>query len=105
MVSIIIPVYQCKKIVSNIIEDILMQTYKDYEVLLVDDGSTDGSVRVCQKYEKKDSRIRVILNEHQGVSKTRNTGIFFFVFLAYSDAAISRAIIHQQNLIIFISLH
>lgn len=75
MVSIIIPVYQCKKIVSNIIEDILMQTYKDYEVLLVDDGSTDGSVRVCQKYEKKDSRIRVILNEHQGVSKTRNTGI------------------------------
>ena len=75
MISIIIPVYQCENVISDIIEDILKQTYQDYEVLLVDDGSTDGSAKVCQEYEKKDSRIRAILNVHQGVSGTRNTGI------------------------------
>lgn len=75
MISIIIPVYQCENIISDIIEDILKQTYQDYEVLLIDDGSTDGSAKVCQEYGQKDARIRTILNMHQGVSGTRNTGI------------------------------
>lgn len=75
MISIIIPVYQCEKIISDIIEDILKQTYQDYEVILVDDGSTDSSAQICKEYEKRDFRIRAVFNEHQGVSGTRNAGI------------------------------
>ena len=88
MISIVIPIYQCEDKISKIIEDILNQTYQDYEVLLVDDGSTDCSVNVCQEYEKKDSRIQVILNEHQGVSATRNTGISMAKgeYIAFIDA-------------------
>lgn len=58
-----------------LLDDIKEQTYQDYEALLVDDGSTDGSGAVCQEYAKKDSRIRAILKEHSGVGKTQNEGI------------------------------
>lgn len=75
MVSIIIPIYQCENVISNTIEDVLKQTYQNFELLLVDDGSSDESIKICKEYEKKDPRIKVILNNHQGVSATRNTGL------------------------------
>lgn len=75
MISIVIPIYQCKWNIDQIMEDIFAQTYQDYEVLLVDDGSTDGSVELCMEYAKRDERVRAIPKEHSGVSETRNAGI------------------------------
>lgn len=75
MISIVIPIYQCKWNIDQIMEDIFAQTYQDYEVLLVDDGSTDGSVELCMEYAERDERVRAIPKEHSGVSETRNAGI------------------------------
>lgn len=75
MISIVIPVYQCKNKISQLVEDLLKQTYQDYEVLLVDDGSLDDTGKRCQEYAEKDSRFHAVLKEHQGVSETRNAGI------------------------------
>lgn len=88
MISIIVPIYQCKSCICNIVEDILKQSYQDYEILLVDDGSTDGSAEICLEYEKKDCRIKAVLNEHQGVSVARNKGISLArgEYIAFIDA-------------------
>ena len=77
MISVIIPVYQREKIISNILEDILKQTYQEYEVLVIDDGSTDKTVDICKRYEKKDNRIHVYELQHGGVGTARNAGISF----------------------------
>ena len=75
MISIIIPVYNVYSYLEECIESICDQTYTDLEIILVDDGSTDNSGDICDKYEKKDSRIKVIHQENQGLSAARNTGI------------------------------
>ena len=75
LISIIIPVYNVETYISNCIESILNQTFKDFELLLIDDGSIDESGRLCDNYKKKDSRINVIHTKNQGVSKSRNLGI------------------------------
>ena len=75
MISIIIPVYQAKQNIEQILGDIFAQTYQDYEVLLIDDGSTDGSAKLCGEYERQNPKVRTIIKEHSGVSKTRNAGI------------------------------
>lgn len=75
MISIIIPVYQAKQNIEQILGDIFAQTYQDYEILLVDDGSTDGSAEKCREYGQKNEKVRAILKEHSGVSETRNAGI------------------------------
>ncbi len=73
--SIIIPVYNVKLYIKRCITSVLNQTYKDYEVILVDDGSTDGSGKICDEYVKQDNRIRVIHQKNHGVSVARNVGI------------------------------
>lgn len=75
LVSIIIPVYNAEKTIDRCINSILNQTYKDFEMLLLNDGSTDASGTICDSYAKKDPRIRVIRKENSGVSDTRNQGI------------------------------
>lgn len=76
MISIIVPVYNNEKYLPKCIESVLMQhTTLEFELLIVDDGSTDSSLALCQSYEKKDSRIRIITQENGGVSKARNTGV------------------------------
>ena len=75
LVSIIVPVYQVKDYIVECVESLRAQTYKNLEILLVDDGSTDGSGAMCDEYEAKDSRVRVIHQENQGLSAARNTGI------------------------------
>lgn len=75
LVSIIVPVYQVKEYIEECVESLLAQTYTNLEILLVDDGSTDGSGAMCDEYAAKDNRVRVIHQENQGLSAARNTGI------------------------------
>lgn len=75
MVSIIIPIFNVELYVKKCIESILAQTYANIEVLLVDDGSTDGSREICKQYQKLDSRVKVFTQKNQGVSSARNKGL------------------------------
>lgn len=74
-VSVIIPVYNVKPYLERCVQSVQNQTYKDLEIILVDDGSTDGSSELCDKIAARDSRIVVIHQENQGLSGARNTGI------------------------------
>lgn len=73
--SIIIPVYNCSKYLSKCIDSVISQTYQYFELILVDDGSTDGSEKICDEYLKKDKRIKLIHKKNSGVSDTRNQGL------------------------------
>lgn len=75
MLSIIVPVYNVKLYLDECIDSLLAQDYKDCEIIIVDDGSTDGSSEVCEKQIEKDSRIIVVHQENGGLSAARNTGL------------------------------
>ncbi len=74
-VSIIVPVYNAERSIARCVDSILSQQFTDFELLLVDDGSRDGSGAICDGYAAADSRVRVIHKENTGVSDTRNLGI------------------------------
>lgn len=74
-VSIIIPVYQTKNYLNRCIGSIVSQKFSDFEIILVDDGSTDGSAEVCDRWTERDGRVRVIHKRNEGVSIARNVGI------------------------------
>lgn len=74
-ISIIVPVYNAEKWLSYCIDSIMNQTFSDFELLLIDDGSTDGSGKICDEYSLKDSRIRVFHKTNEGVSSARNLGL------------------------------
>lgn len=75
LVSVIVPVYNVEKWLSRCIDSILGQTYIDFEVLLIDDGSNDRSGSLCDEYAEKDSRVRVFHKPNGGVSSARNLGL------------------------------
>lgn len=75
LVSIIVPVYMVEAFVEQAIESLVGQTYANIEIILVDDGSTDLCGQICDDWEKKDNRIRVIHQENAGLSSARNVGI------------------------------
>ena len=75
LISIIVPVYQVRDYVGECVESIRQQTYTNLEILLVDDGSTDGSGEMCDEYARTDERIRVIHQENRGQAGARNTGL------------------------------
>ncbi len=75
MVSVIVPIYNSEKYLKRCVDSILSQTFSDFELLLVDDGSTDGSGSICDEYSAKDSRVRVFHKENGGVSSARNLGL------------------------------
>ena len=74
-ISVIVPVYKVEKFLGTCIESILRQSFADFELILVDDGSPDNCGQICDEYAAKDSRIRVIHQKNQGLSCARNTGI------------------------------
>lgn len=75
-VSVIIPVYNSeKKGLADCLESLTKQSYKDFEAILIDDGSTDNSLQICREFKKKDNRIKVISKENSGVSESRNIGL------------------------------
>ena len=75
LISVIVPVYNVEKYLNRCVDSIINQTYKNLEIILVDDGSPDNCGRICDEYAKKDSRIKVIHKENSGVSSARNKGI------------------------------
>ena len=74
-VSIIVPVYNVEKYLPRCIDSILAQTSTNFELILIDDGSTDKSGMICDEYAKKDNRIKVFHKENGGVSSARNIGL------------------------------
>ncbi|MBR2992903.1 MAG: glycosyltransferase [Clostridiales bacterium] len=75
LISVIVPVFNSEKYLGECIESILNQSYSNIEIILVDDGSTDSSLDICQKYANADDRIKIVNKGHTGVSNTRNIGI------------------------------
>ena len=75
MISVMIPVYNTEKYIGRCIDSVLASTCQDFEIILVDDGSTDSSLDVCRGYGRKDGRIRLFSQKHRGVSQARNKGI------------------------------
>ena len=75
LISIIVPVYNTAVFLENCINSLLNQTYCNLEIILVDDGSTDESLEICQKYEKNHSQIKCIHIDNHGVSYARNIGL------------------------------
>lgn len=75
MLSVIIPIYNAEKYLDKCISSIVNQTYRDIEILLLNDGSTDESLEICKKYAQKDSRIKVVDKINEGLVKTRKYGI------------------------------
>ena len=74
-ISVIVPIYNAEKYLGQCIDSVLRQKFTDLELLLVNDGSTDGSGDVCDQYALKDARVRVLHKENTGVSDTRNKAL------------------------------
>lgn len=74
-ISIIVPVYNTEKYLRRCLDSIVVQTHRDWECIIVDDGSTDGSASICDRYASKDNRFKVIHKKNEGVSTARNVGI------------------------------
>lgn len=90
LISIIVPVYNVEEYLGACIKSILAQTYENLEILLIDDGSTDFSGKLCDEYARHDKRIKVIHQKNGGLSNARNTGIKnasgeYFVFVDSDD--------------------
>ena len=89
-ISIIVPVYNVEKYIRQCVESVLEQTYQNFELILVDDGSPDNCGKICDTYAKGDSRIKVIHKETGGLSDARNVGAAnatgeYILFLAGDD--------------------
>ena len=74
-ISIIVPIYNAEKFLPEAIESLINQTFKDIEIILVNDGSPDGSQKICEKYAEKDERIIVVNKENGGLADARNAGM------------------------------
>ena len=74
-ISIIMPVYNSEKYIEKTINSILSQSYSNFELLLIDDGSKDESGMICDKYAAKDERVRVVHKKNEGICATRNVGL------------------------------
>ena len=74
-ISVIIPVYNAERYIRFALDSLVGQTFKDWEAVVIDDGSNDGSAAICDEYAARDDRFRVIHTENKGVSEARNLGI------------------------------
>ncbi len=86
--TVVIPTYNMSRFLAKCIESILAQTFTDFELLVVDDGSTDNSAQIADRYAQQDARVRVLRCKHAGISTTRNQGIDHAAgrYLCYIDA-------------------
>lgn len=88
MISVIIPVYNCEKFLARCVESVLGQSYMDFELILVNDGSTDSSGTLCEEFKQRDTRVHVIHKENGGASSARNAGLAVAAreYIAFIDA-------------------
>lgn len=100
MITVVVPVYNAAEKLSRCIESVLSQTYQDFELILIDDGSSDDSFSVCNKFAEKDKRIRAYTQKNHGVSVTRNRGIQLargkYVQFIDSDDSIAPEMLEQM---------
>lgn len=75
MISVIVPVYNLEDYLNRCVDSVLHSTYADFELILIDDGSTDASPRICAQYARWDNRVRLLCQENRGVSAARNRGL------------------------------
>ncbi|MDB2111176.1 glycosyltransferase family 2 protein [Clostridium paraputrificum] len=104
LISIVVPVYNVEKYLEECLDSICKQTYSNIEIILVNDGSTDSSIEICEKYSELDKRISVLNKENGGLSDARNCGIKFakgqYLIFVDSDDIISRDMVsYLYNLI------
>lgn len=102
MISVIVPVYNTEKYLDRCIQSILAQTYSNFELLLVDDGSTDSSGAICDRYAEQDSRVRVFHKVNGGASTARNMGLDnakgeYLIFLDADDYWFEDAALEQLH--------
>lgn len=76
LISVVVPVYNAERYIGKCVESIQSQTYENLEIILVDDCSTDNSLKLCKQYASKDPRLKIVEHQkNQGVSAARNSGI------------------------------
>lgn len=97
MISIIVPVYNSERYLANCVQSVLAQEYKNYELILIDDGSLDNSGKLCEEYAARYSRVKTLHTKNNGVSSARNYGIKiangeFIIFLDSDDRLASNAL-------------
>ena len=97
LISVIVPIYNTEKYLVECVESIRKQTYSNIEIILVDDGSTDASIEICDEFAEKDSRVRVFHKENEGVAVARNFGIQqsngqYVVIVDSDDVAVDKMI-------------
>ena len=102
--TIIVPVYNVEHYLQRCIESVLTQSYRDFELILVDDGSKDNSGTICDEYAKKDNRVRVFHKENEGVSSARNVGLDeaegeYITFVDSDDYLLPTALLNIQNVL------
>lgn len=101
LISIVVPVYNSANYIKKCVQSLMSQTYDNLEIILVDDGSIDKSLEICNQLQKEDCRIKVIHQENAGVSTARNTGIKAaegeYILFVDSDDSISKEFIEKMN--------
>ena len=103
-VSIIVPIYNQEEFLNRCIDSVLNQTYKNIELILIDDGSTDASFEICKEYAVDNEKVKVFMKKNGGVSSSRNLGLRKatgeFIFFLDADDAIEKNVI--ENLVKFL---
>ena len=99
LISIIIPLYNAEKYIDRCITSIIAQTYKNLQIILIDDGSIDETKNICEQWKEKDSRIMYIYKENGGVSSARNIGLQHakgtYIMFVDQDDEINRAMVER----------
>lgn len=99
-ISVIVPVYKVEELLGRCVDSILNQSFSDFELILVDDGSPDQSGSICDEYARKDSRVRVIHQKNSGVSTARNNGLqaakgTYITFIDSDDRVLPDYLVHM----------
>lgn len=104
MISVIIPAYNVENYIRRCVESILAGSYEDFEIIIIDDGSGDGTLNQCRELAERDARIKVYTQNNRGVGKTRNRGLELasgdYIAFVDADDYVSEDYLSEMNTII-----